>query len=42
MPFGDCPLDEYDVGKSVYMDILNRAKDYVYIMTPYMIMDGEL
>lgn len=42
MPFGDCPLDEYDVGKSVYMDIFNRAKDYVYIMTPYMIMDGEL
>ena len=32
MPFGDCPLDEYDVGKSVYMDILNRAKDYVCLL----------
>ena len=42
MPFGDCPLDKYDVGESVYMDILNRAKDYVYIMTPYMIMDDKL
>lgn len=42
MPYGDCPLDEYNVGESVYMDILNRAHDYVYIMTPYLILDGEL
>ena len=42
MPYGDCPLDDDNVGESVYMDILNRAHDYVYIMTPYLIMDGEL
>ena len=42
MPYGDCPLDDYNVGESVYMDILNRAHDYVYIMTPYLILDGEL
>ena len=24
------------------MDILNRAVDYVHIMTPYLILDGEL
>lgn len=42
MPYGDCPLDEDHVGESVYMDILNRAHDYVYIMTPYLILDGEL
>ena len=42
MPFGDCPLDEDKVGESVYMDILNRANDYVHIMTPYLILDGEL
>lgn len=42
MPYGDCPLDEDNVGESVYMDILNRAHDYVYIMTPYLILDGEL
>lgn len=24
------------------MDILDRAKDYVYIMTPYLILDGEM
>jgi len=42
MPFGDCPLDEDKVGETVYMDILNRATDYVHIMTPYLILDGEL
>ena len=42
MPFGDCPLDEDKAGEAVYMDILNRATDYVHIMTPYLILDGEL
>ena len=42
MPFGDCPLDEDKVGEEVYMDILNRATRYVHIMTPYLILDGEL
>ena len=42
MPYCDSPLDEYKVGESVYMDMLNRATDYVHIMSPYLILDGEL
>ena len=42
IPFCDCPLDEDKVGETVYMDILNRAGRYVHIMTPYLILDGEL
>ncbi|MBE6046404.1 MAG: cardiolipin synthase [Clostridiales bacterium] len=42
IPFCDCPLDEDKVGEAVYMDILNRAGRYVHIMTPYLILDGEL
>jgi len=42
MPFCDSPLDEDKVGESVYMDLLNRATDYVHIMSPYLILDGEL
>lgn len=42
MPYGDSPLDEYKVGELVYMDFLNRANDYVHIMTPYLILDDEL
>ncbi len=42
MPYGDCPLDDERVGENVYIDILNRATSYVHIMTPYLILDGEL
>ena len=42
IPFGDCPLDADKVGRTVYMDILNRARNYVHIMTPYLILDDEL
>ncbi len=42
IPYGDIPLDNDKVGKHVYMDILNQARRYVHIMTPYLILDGEM
>lgn len=42
IPYGDCPLDKDKTGEMVYMDILNRAEKYVHIMTPYLILDGEM
>ena len=42
IPFGDSPVDENKVGECVYMDILNRAHRYVHIMSPYLILDGEM
>ena len=42
IPYGDSPLDHDKVGEMVYMDILNRADRYVHVMTPYLILDGEL
>lgn len=42
IPYGDCPLEQRRVAQQVYMDILNRAKRYVHIMTPYLILDGEM
>lgn len=42
MPYGDTPLDHEPVGKYVYMDILSQAKEYVHIMTPYLILDDEM
>lgn len=42
IPYGDSPLDSDRVGESVYIDILNHAHDYVYIMTPYLILNSEL
>ena len=41
-PFSDTPLDHEIVGENVYMNIINRAKHYVYICTPYLIIDNEM
>lgn len=42
IPYGDSPLDDEKVGENVYIDILNHARDYVHIMTPYLILDSEM
>lgn len=42
MPYSDMPLDRERVGEMVYIDLLNRARHYVHIMTPYLILDAEL
>ena len=42
IPYGDGPHQLEDVAKNVYMDILNRTRKYVYIMTPYLILDYEM
>lgn len=41
-PFSDSPLDDELLSETVYMDILWQAKDYVYIFTPYLIIDHEM
>lgn len=38
-PYDDSPLDSASIGESVYADIIARAKKYVYIFTPYLILD---
>lgn len=41
-PFTDSPLDNESVGESVYLNLINGAKDYIYINTPYLILDNEM
>ncbi len=41
-PYGDSPLDYETVGENVYLNLLHKAKDYVYICTPYLIVDNEM
>ena len=41
-PYGDTPLDHENVGENVYLNMINRAKKYVYIYTPYLIVDNEM
>lgn len=44
IPYGDGPDIYYKdkIGKYVYINMLNQAKKYVYITTPYLICDYEL
>lgn len=42
MPYGDVPIDGENVGELVYLDIINKAEKYVYITTPYLIIDHEM
>ena len=42
IPYGDSPLDDERTGEMVYMDIINRARRYVHIMTPYLILDQQM
>lgn len=41
-PYMDSPMDTENVGEHVYLQILNQAKDYVYINTPYLIVDDSM
>lgn len=42
IPYADSPYDNENVGEEVYLHILNHAKKYVHIMTPYLILDNEM
>lgn len=41
IPYCDEPTDRKYVGKTVYEDIIDNAVNYLYVMTPYFIVDGE-
>jgi cardiolipin synthase len=41
-PYADSPIDIENVGEHVYIQIINQAKRYVYINTPYFIVDDNL
>ncbi len=41
-PYADSPMDDESVGESVYMNIVNAARNYIYITTPYLIVDHTM
>ncbi len=42
IPYSDSPIDSEFVGERVYLDIINRATNYVHIMTPYLVISYEM
>ncbi|MBC5787570.1 MULTISPECIES: cardiolipin synthase [Clostridiaceae] len=41
-PFDDNPLDEELVGEKTYLNIINSAEKYIYLTTPYLVLDNEM
>ncbi|HKM07639.1 MAG TPA: cardiolipin synthase, partial [Sphaerochaeta sp.] len=41
-PFGDNPLDNHNVAENSYIQIISMAKKYVWITTPYLVLDNEM
>jgi cardiolipin synthase len=41
-PYADSPLDRERVGENTYLNMIKSAQDYVYIMTPYLIISDDM
>ncbi len=41
-PYVDNPLDNEAVGETVYLNLIYKAKRYIYIMTPYLIISDSV
>lgn len=41
-PYTDSPVDRENVGEHVYMRIIESAQSYLYIATPYLMVDSDM
>lgn len=41
-PYADSPMDTENIGEHVYLQMINTAKHYIYIHTPYLIIDDSM
>ena len=42
LPYSDSPMDNEIQAEMVYLNMINKATRYIYISTPYLIIDNEL
>ena len=42
LPYADGPLDDKNPAEGIYMQIINSAQRYIYITTPYLIIDNSM
>lgn len=42
MPFGDGPMNQQNPAENMYMSLFANAKDYIYISTPYLILNSDM
>ena len=42
LPFSDSPTDEENVCRTVHFNLITKARKYIYICTPYLILDHDM
>lgn len=42
IPYSDAPVSEQNIGKNVYTETITHAKEYLYIVTPYLIPGNDI
>lgn len=42
LPFSSIPASHETCGKGAYLNMINKARNYVYITTPYLVIDGSM
>ena len=42
IPYTDSPLEPETVGENVYLNMINQSRKYLYITTPYLVIDKEM
>ena len=42
VPYSDGPINNNNPAENTYMNMINSAKKYIYVTTPYLILDNEL
>ena len=42
LPYADSPVDSERMGEHIYMQMIDGAREYLYITTPYLIVDDDL
>lgn len=41
-PYSDSPMDKENVGEHVYLQMIQEAESYLYITTPYLMVDDSM
>ena len=42
VPYCDSPLDMEPIGENVYLNMINNAQEYCWIMSPYLVLSDEM
>ncbi len=42
LPYTDSPIDNERLGEHIYKQMINGSREYLYITTPYLIVDDDL